>query len=206
MRLNRVEFIAMNNPIRRWMQKTIEFPTFARLLEKHNIDLNGSSILDAGCGSGYSTRLLESRYHPREMVAFDLMPEQIERAQKAKNRDSEADYNVGDIANISSPSNKYDAVFVFGVLHHVPEWKRALQEIYRVLKPKGVLLIEEVNKRTVDFADRYLHSYHPKEARFEWAVFTQELQRVGFHIIDDSRIILDGFHAYLCMKPVANGR
>ena len=203
MRLSRVEFIAMNNPIRRWIQKIIEFRLLAWFLEKHNIDLKGSIILDAGCGSGYSTKLICSRYDPRELVAFDIMPEQI---KLAKERYKEACFFIGDVTEINSPSNKYDAVFVFGILHHVPEWKRALQEIYRVLKPKGVLVIEEVNRHGVDFVEKYLHFFHPQESRFDWLQFVEELQVVGFNIIDDSKIIFSIFHAYLCSKPISNDR
>ncbi|MBA7638297.1 2-methoxy-6-polyprenyl-1,4-benzoquinol methylase [subsurface metagenome] len=203
MRLSRIEFIAINNPIRRWIQKIIEFQLLARFLEKHNIDLNGSVILDAGCGSGYSTELIGSKYNPKELTAFDIMPEQIELA---KNRYKEARFFVGDVTEINLPSNKYDAVFVFGILHHVPEWKRALREIYRLLKPKGVLLIEEVNRDGVNFVEKHLHFSHPKESRFDWRQFVEELQVVGFDIIEDSKIIFSIFHAYLCIKPIANGR
>lgn len=164
MKLSRPEFMAMNNPIRRWIQKTIEFRLFHRFLEKHKINLNGGVILDAGCGSGYSTKLIEAKYSPEELVAFDIMPEQIELAKK---RCLQASFFVGDVTDIDSPSNKYDAVFAFGILHHVPQWKRGLREIYRVLKPNGVLLIEEINRRGVDFFEKYGHFSHPKESRFD---------------------------------------
>lgn len=203
MRLGQVEFIAMNNPIRRWIQKIIEFRLLARFLEKDAINLSGGVILDAGCGSGYSTKLIGSRYSPKELIAFDIMPEQIEIA---KRRYQEAKFFVGDITEINSSPNKYDAVFVLGVLHHVPEWKRALREIYRVLKPKGVLLIEEVNRSGVDFMEKYLHLSHPRESRFDWPEFAEELKIVGFDIIDASKIKFSVFRAYLCMKPIANGK
>ena len=203
MRLSYVEFVAMNNPIRRWIQKRIEFRLLNKFLERHNINLTDGLILDVGCGSGYSTKLIGSQYIPRELGAFDIMPEQIELAKK---RYKEARFFVGNVTEIKSPSNKYDAVFVFGILHHVPEWKGALREIYRVLKPKGVLLIEEVNGSGVDFVEKYLHFSHPKESRFDWPQFAEELKAVRFDIVEDSKIILSIFHAYLCLKPIANGR
>ena len=198
MRLSRIEYIVMNNPMRRWIQKVIEFRLLSEFIQKHHIDLNGGVILDAGCGSGYSTELIGTRYNPKELLAFDIMPEQIELAKK---RYGCARFFVGSITEIDSPSNKYDAVFVFGVLHHVPEWKRALREIYRVLKPKGVLLIEEVDKTGVDFVDKYMGFFHPSESRFDWPQLVKGMEEAGFHIVEDSRIILSIFHAYLCKKP-----
>jgi 2-polyprenyl-3-methyl-5-hydroxy-6-metoxy-1,4-benzoquinol methylase len=59
MRLGRFEFIAMNNPLRRMIQERIEFRTFNRFLEKRNISLEGKVIMDVGCGSGYSTELIQ---------------------------------------------------------------------------------------------------------------------------------------------------
>ena len=203
MKLSRIEFIAMNNPIRRWIQKIIEFRLFNRFLEKHNINLDGGVILDAGCGSGYSTKLIAARYSPKELVAFDLMPEQIELAKK---RCKQSKFFIGDVTKINLSPNKYDAVFVFGILHHVPERKKALKEIYRVLKPEGILLIEEVNKRGVNFVEKYLHFYHPEDSRFDWLQFTEELKFVGFDIVEESKIIFSIFHAYLCIKPSGNSK
>jgi len=201
MKLNKTEFIAMNNPVRRWFQKHIELSIFDSFLKQHQINLNGSEILDVGCGSGYSTRLLKSKYNPKEIIAFDFMSEQIELARQ---RDPNTNYFVGDVANINLSSNKFDAVFVFGVLHHVPEWKKGLQEIYRVIKPKGIFLVEEGSKKIVDFADKYLRWQHPPESRFDWPEFIKELKVIGFDVIGDSKIVINDFRSFICAKPAAN--
>jgi methylase of polypeptide subunit release factors len=84
MRLGRIEFMAMNNPLKRWLQKHVEFRLFRRHLEKHHIDLTGKAILDAGYGSGYGTELIAAAFAPCQLVAFDLMPEQIALARRRK--------------------------------------------------------------------------------------------------------------------------
>jgi len=199
-RLTQLEFIAMNNPIRRSVQKRVEFRLFNKFLEKHGIDLTGGVILDVGCGSGYGTELIRSRYNPKELVAFDLMPEQIEIARK---KYGSARYYIGDVTKISSPSEKYDAVFVFGILHHVPGWKEALREIHRVLKSGGVLLTEEVSGDLGDFWGKYLHFRHPEESRFSWQQFVEGLEAADFDILEDSKILLNVFRSFLCVKSVA---
>ncbi|MCK4542965.1 MAG: class I SAM-dependent methyltransferase, partial [Spirochaetales bacterium] len=88
-----MEFVAMNSFLRRWILKWIEFRLFNRFLRKHNLNLAGSVILDVGCGSGHSTKLIGSQYKPRELVAFDMMPEQIELAKRTYR---EARFIVGD--------------------------------------------------------------------------------------------------------------
>lgn len=144
MRLGKFEFFAMNNPLRRLLQKYGEFKLFKEMLAEHSINLGNKIIVDGGCGSGFSTQLLTEEYNPQKIIAFDYMPEQIALAKK---RNINVDFFVGDLTNINLNSDFCDAVFIFGVIHHIPGWKKALSEIHRILKPGGCLLIEEPRYR-----------------------------------------------------------
>jgi ubiquinone/menaquinone biosynthesis C-methylase UbiE len=179
MRLGRTEFAMMNNPIRRFLQRHVEFRVFQQHLRKRKIDLTNKAILDAGCGSGYSTGLIASKFVPSRLVAFDLMPEQI---ALAKRRGLNADILVGDMTHVELPDNTFDAVFIFGVLHHIPSWRNALREMARVLGPKGVLLVEE------------------PQVRFSWPQFEQGMEDAGFEILERSQILTQGFQSYLAKK------
>jgi ubiquinone/menaquinone biosynthesis C-methylase UbiE len=169
----------MNNPVRRWIQKHIEFKIFKRRLEKWRVDLQGSIIMDAGCGSGYSTELIVNEYHPTQVIAFDFMPEQVRLARR---RGLNVDFFVGDLRQIKSENGICDAVFIFGVLHHIPEWRKALSEVARVLKPGGVLLLDE-----------------PKY-EFTWKELESGMRAVGMDILDVSHLLFKYFAAYLCRK------
>ncbi|MBU7018605.1 MAG: class I SAM-dependent methyltransferase [Theionarchaea archaeon] len=195
--MDRKELMFVNSSIREFFQKHHEFRIFKSFLVANNIDLHNAVIVDAGCGSGYSSELLVNEFHPRELFAFDVMPEQIERARK---RGLSATFFVGDVTSIDLPSQKCDAVFVFAFLHHVPQWKKALQELERILKPGGVLLIEELNKKTLDDAERYLRVYHSKESRFEWPEFIDGLEEAGFSIIEDRMIYVGHGRGFMCLK------
>jgi ubiquinone/menaquinone biosynthesis C-methylase UbiE len=179
MRLGKFEFIAMNNVFRRWIQKHYEFPIFKNQLKRNNIDLAGKIIMDGGCGSGYSTELILNEFHPSRIIAFDYMPEQI---NLAKRRNLDVDFKIGDLTHIDSADGTFDAVFVFGVLHHIPEWRNALEQISRVLKSGGVLLVEE-----------------PKY-RFTWIDFESGITDAGLKILDIKKWVLMDFRSYLCRK------
>ena len=179
MRLGKFEFMAMNNPLRRWSQKHVELRIFKGQLKKAGIELKGKAILDGGCGSGYSTGLIVNEFHPSHIVAFDFMPEQIALAKKRKLK---VDFAVGDLTKIDAADGTFDAVFIFGVLHHIPEWAEALSQISRVLKPGGVLLVEE---------PRY---------RFDWNNFESGIKQAGFKIVDMTKYFAYNFRAYLCRK------
>lgn len=178
-RLGKKEFFAMNNPIRRFIQKTVEMTVFCRFLKKNKINLKGKVFLDVGCGSGYSTKLLIKKFGPSEIVAFDIMPEQISLAKKRK---LNARLYVGDALSIDMESGSCDAVFIFGVLHHIPKWREVLVEINRVLRNGGVLLVEE-----------------PK-IRFEWNQFDDALEKSGYATLNKRKFLNDNFRSYLCKK------
>jgi len=197
-RLNTVEFLAMNNPVRRALQRRFEMPAFEGLLKKAKIDLKEKRILDAGCGSGYGVELIQQTFHPSRLVGFDLMPEQVERAKARKVPGAEL--KVGDITKIEAENGSFDAVFVFGILHHVPAWREALKEIARVLAPGGVLLDEEIHGTAVRAQDTVLRTSHPKEAAFDWPTFRKAMRQAGLSILHERRLVGEAARSFLARK------
>ena len=185
-RLNAVELAMMQSPARAFAQRHVELRTFRRLMKRAGVDLTGARILDAGCGSGLGLALLADELAPSRLVGIDLMPEQIERARA---RGVAAELRVGDLTAIDEPDAAFDAVFVFGILHHVPAWRAALHELARVLEPGGVLAIEELHGRAVDLEDRLLGTEHPREARFDWPTFRAALRCAGFAIAAEAALL-----------------
>ena len=179
MRLSKFEFLAMNNPLRRWHQKHIELKIFKDQLKKAGIELNGKVIMDGGCGSGYSTELIVNEFHPSHVVAFDFMPEQIALAKK---RNLKVDFTVGDLTKIDSADGTFDAVFIFGVLHHIPKWTEAVSQISRVLKLGGVLLVEEPGHK------------------FDWNDFESRIRQAGFETVTIRKYFAWDFGSYLRSK------
>jgi ubiquinone/menaquinone biosynthesis C-methylase UbiE len=179
MRLGKTEFYAMNNPVRRFIQKYWEFRLFKHFLKKHKTNLSRKVIIDAGCGSGYSSKLIMDAFNPSELIAFDIMPEQIAIAQK---RYTNITFKIGDLTQIKIPDGTADAVFIFGILHHIPEWRKALRNISGFLKQSGVFLVDE-----------------PKY-RFTWNEFEQGIRDAGLSICERKNFLGPLFRSYLCIK------
>jgi SAM-dependent methyltransferase len=180
-----MEFLAMNNPIRRFVHRHVEFRYFRDVLRAHAVDLTGAVIMDAGCGSGYGTKLIIDEYAPSRMVAFDLMPEQIELANR---RGLGVDFFVGDMTDINLPDESCDAAFIFGVLHHVPDWQRAAAEVVRTLAPGGILLVEE------------------PPLGFTWAGLEEWLKALGLTVLGSKNLFIGVMRAFVCQKPVGAPR
>lgn len=180
MKLNRVEKALMNNPIRAAVQWGYE----ARLLERLGGRLEGQRVLEIGCGRGVGTEILLRRFGAGEVRAFDLDPDMVEQARRrlAAYPASRWQVTVGDATAIAGPDESFDAVVDFGIIHHVPDWKAAVAEVRRVLRPGGRFFFEEVTRQALDrwFYRTFLE--HPSTNRFSSEEFLAELERQGIRV------------------------
>ena len=85
--------------------------------------------------------------------------------------------SVADAAAIPAPDAAFDAVFDFGVIHHVPNWRAAVAEVRRVLRPGGRFFFEEVTRQALERWAYRTFLQHPTEDRFSGAEFVAELER-----------------------------
>ena len=169
----------MGSPLKKIMQRFFEFRLFSHFIRSQQIPLHKGRILEIGCGNGYGLKLISKKYRPYELVGIDIDPTLVGQAQR---NCPEARVQVADVTNLSEQSNQFDAVLAFTVFHHIPSWKKALQEVHRVLKKPGLFIVNELNKRTIDWLEWIFKIPHPPEARFAWDEFTASLQRIGFTV------------------------
>jgi len=176
MLLNRVEYALMNNPVRAAIQRHFE----ARRLLRMGGPMRGGRALEVGCGRGVGTELILEVFGADSVDAFDLDPRMVALARtRLAAHGSRVRFWVGDASAISVPDATYDAVFDFGIIHHVPEWRRVLAEIHRVLKPGGQFYAEEVLRRFIVHPITRRLLEHPQSDRFDSGGFVRELRASG---------------------------
>jgi len=143
-----------------------------------------ATVLDLGCGPGIVSVRLAREAQPRLVAAFDLDAAMVKRARRRAKGLPVAPL-VADATHMPFANALFDAVFVVGVLHHVPDWRAAFPEVARVLKPGGRFCFAEPSRRYLMLVYRLLP--HLRDAMFsadEWrsALADASLQFEGeFH-------------------------
>jgi len=189
MRLSNIEFKAMNNPVRRFIQKHLEFRNFRWM----GLTETDKDILEIGCGSGYGAVLL-STLNPRSYIGIDLMPEQIALTEK---RDLPGyEFKTMDASYMTEiPPHSKDIIVIFGTLHHIPKWREVIRECRRVLRNSGSFFVEEPENTVIGDFDRFFNWEH-EVSDFSLTGLEEELINNYFTIIRKRNILGFGtFHA-----------
>ena len=100
--------------------------------------------LDIGCGDGNHTQWLGN--YAKNVYGSDY---NIARLERAKNKIGEKRFVVADITDYPAQDNYFDLVFFHHVLEHIPDDVTALNEIYRITKPGGVVVLGVPNEGAV---------------------------------------------------------
>ncbi len=100
-------------------------------------EIKGLEVLDLACGEGYNTRILARK--GARVVGADFSKKMIELAKKEEAKERLGiSYYVLDAANlIGLNDNSFDVVACFMALHDIEDYRGAVSEVSRVLRPDG---------------------------------------------------------------------
>lgn len=134
--------IILDNPVRRHVFSP------AKLLDKVGIAA-GMSVLELGPGPGFFTVESAQRVYSSEglgkLYCLDIQPAMIDRVKKKifKKALENVELTVGNGECLPYKNGSFDLAYMVTVLGEMPDKTRALQELYRVVRPDGVLSISE---------------------------------------------------------------
>jgi ubiquinone/menaquinone biosynthesis C-methylase UbiE len=129
-----------------FMRKMMEFDNF-----------KGKKVLEIGCGLG--TDLLQFARGGADVTGVDLTPASIDLVKKRfAMYGLPARAQVGDAERLPFSDNSFDVVYSFGVLHHTPNTQKAIDEVYRVVKPGGRIIIMLYHRHSMHVALGYLYA------------------------------------------------
>lgn len=109
-------------------------------------DYRGKKVFDMGCGTG-EYALWYAMNGAASVLGIDLSDGSLEiaRARKQESEIPNADFVKMDLLNCDLPDNEFDYSFSVGVLHHTGAPQRGFQELVRVTKPGGTVVVSVYN-------------------------------------------------------------
>ena len=111
-------------------------------------DLDGKRVLEIGCGrGGFSCWLARQKNRPKEIVAADFARTAVQKAKgfAEEHEISGVTWEVCDIQALPYSDSTFDTVISCETIEHVPRPRTAINELARVLKPGGRLLVTTPN-------------------------------------------------------------
>jgi SAM-dependent methyltransferase len=125
----------------------------------------GKFMLELGAGAGRNT----NRYINFQRIALvDYSRSQLVQAQTHLGASESYVYVAADVYRLPFVDGRFDGATMIRTLHHMAEPALALSQVYRVMAPEGVFILEYANKRNLKSMMRYLMG------KQDWNPFTRD--------------------------------
>ncbi len=180
MLMNWPERVWIYSPLRVFFQKR-EVRNWLRLaLPEPN-----SRALEIGCGLGKGAQLAVDLMGFAHVSAFDLEAKLVRWADRRlpSRYQHRIAFYVGDAQDLPFEGEHFDCVLNFGIIHHVLDWRRAISEVARVLRPAGLFYFEEIYPPLYAGALLKRMLRHPRVDRFHAPEFLACLSDNGLDLV-----------------------
>lgn len=150
----------------------------------------GLRILDIGCASGWFISEIQKKYPQYSYTGIDVYKDAIGYGKK---RYKNVSFLVSDAHHLPFPAKSYDVVLCMNVLEHVVDPQQIVEEIKRVIKPTGIVIIGMDTENALFnivwhiwcfihkvWDDAHLHKFSPQQliGLFEKKGFTVEKMKI----------------------------
>ena len=168
--------------------------------------VDGGRALEIGPGRrGTGLRLALRTFGATSVDGVELFDASV-RACRAATADLGSRVRVaqGDATALAAADGSYDAVFCYHLLHHADDWRAAVRESARVLRPGGRLYVAEMTARFVDSRPLRAVSRHPADGdRPTPEGIARAVEQAGLQVTG-RRVLLAGWWvALVARKPAA---
>ena len=180
--LGTIEKNFLRVPLSYWGHRLLDLP----LLLKWGKIPRGATVLEIGCGAGKISQHLLKTLKCKNYTGVDISPQKIAQAEAGIHRSTRIIFQVADALKLPFTDNSFDAVIEMDLLHHLPNWKKALHEMQRVLKENGTLLLGGYSLETFTMpgVGHLLQSFmeHPYREMYNQVELLSFIRKNGFVI------------------------
>ncbi|MDF2614136.1 MAG: Methyltransferase [Clostridia bacterium] len=145
-------------------------------------------VADIGAGTGFITEGLLA--HGAKVIAIDQSAAMLDELSKKLNHHPNVDCLLGDSDHLPVSDNIVDYVFANMYLHHVESPLKAIQEMARILKPGGKLIITDLDEHSFGFLK--------EEHQDRWMGFERDKIRQWFDLSGLKDIQIDCISENCC--------
>jgi ubiquinone/menaquinone biosynthesis C-methylase UbiE len=125
----------------------------------------GRTVLDAGCGTAYGSRLL-AEAGARAVVGVDVAASVLEAV--APTMPETVRLQAGDLRRLELDDDSFDMIVCFEVIEHFEDPFTVLGELVRVLAPGGLLVVSSPNRGVYQPGNpHHFHEFTPDELEAE---------------------------------------
>lgn len=161
-----------------WTEYLPEFDASKKHLEIFfkEEEVKDKRILDCGCGTGIFTNIFSSM-GAKNVIGLDISPGSLGtgRALKKKLGLKNIDFVEGDMLNLPYDDEYFDVVWAWGSAHHTENPMKAIDEIDRVLKQNGQLLLALYKKTKLTWIHEIIRKTLLKSPKSCWITISKIL-------------------------------
>lgn len=122
-------------------------------------------VLECACGTGLLTKVIIDKC--KKITATDISTNMLKVMRRKFKKNINIQIEEGDVMKIEYADNSFDKVFAANVIHLLDEPKKALQELMRVCRPEGQLIIPTYINKTKDKEKLFIKTVGKSGADFK---------------------------------------
>jgi ubiquinone/menaquinone biosynthesis C-methylase UbiE len=134
-----------------------------------NNEITNKNILDSGCGTGIFS-LIFAKKGAKEVVGIDISEGSLKTGNSLKEKFNldNLKFQKHNMLDLPFPDKSFDIVWAWGTVHHTTNPLKAIDELSRVLKENGTLLLAVYKKTTLTPIHEYIRKFCIRMPKFTW--------------------------------------
>ena len=150
----------------------------------------GEIVIDLGSGGGLDCFLAANKVGIKgKVIGVDMTAEMLDKARAncRKGKFTNVEFRLGEIENLPVANNTADVIISNCVINLSPNKQRVFEEVYRVLKPNGrlmisdMVLLKEIPEAIAKSVEAYIGCIAGAEKRQD---YLNHIKKAGFNKVE----------------------